>query len=287
MANTISGVAITGSTGFRLASVSKPFTAIAIMQLVERGQLNIRDSIVDIIPELPGSWRRINIEHLLTHSSGIYDIINDGWKPNVINGLDHNGLIKYLINNPALEFEPGTSLDYSNTGFMLLATVVERKTGLSFSDYMQRNIFVPANMTGSYICDENQAIKYGDALNYARLTTFYGINTYLKGSAAQVTSRDDFFNFFAALRANTLISAETYAEMTRTHQVVGGVWSTSGYGFGLSDNYATHLGLWDSFGTEMAIDKGPGFEFALLTNNGRAGKVHLDAIRNFIVSSYL
>lgn len=146
MANQNTHTKITQKTGFRLASVSKPFTAIAIMQLVEKGELNLSDSILKYIPELSSTWSDITIEHLLTHRSGIYDILNDFWNPTLINGLTNESLIPYLRQNPALEFTPGTKGDYSNTGHMLLAVIIERKTGLTFPKYMALNIFGPANM---------------------------------------------------------------------------------------------------------------------------------------------
>ncbi len=285
MADISSSVAIASDTGFRLASVSKIFTALAIMQLVEKGALKVTDSLLDFIPELPQSWRNITIEHLLTHTSGIYDIINDGWHPEILNAMTHSKLISYLINHPALEFEPGTRHDYSNTGFMLLATVVERKSGLSFPDYMQQNIFGPANMHGSYINDENQEIKYGDALNYARLRTYYGITTFFKGSMAQVSSRDDFFNFFAAMRDNKLVSAKTLAAMSRPHVTARGITAPNGYGFFIVDNYLAHDGQWDGFETEFMMSKSQNIDFVIITNSGSAGRGHIDAIRNIIFST--
>lgn len=285
MADIPSCLSIASNTGFRLASVSKPFTAIAIMQMVERGDLKLTDSLLDYVPELPASWRKITIQQLLSHRSGIPDIINDGWRPNILNGLTHARLINYLINNPHLEFEPDTQFDYSNTGFMLLATIIERKTGLSFSDYMQRNIFVPANMKSSYINDENQPIKYGDALNYARLSTYYGIVTHLKGSMAQVSSRDDFFNFFLAMRENKLISAQTLTEMSIARSFYPGNKVGYGYGIGVFDGYMLHSGEWDGFETEMTINKSQDIAFAILTNSGSSGRTHINAIKKIILST--
>lgn len=285
MADIESGVSITSTTGFRLASVSKPFTAIAVMQLVERGDLKVSDSLLDYIPELPSSWRKITIQQLLSHRSGIPDIINDGWHPDILNGLTHARLISYLIKNPRLEFEPGTQFDYSNTGYMLLATLIERKTGLSFPEYMQSNIFGPANMKGSYINDENQPIKYGDALNYARFRTYYGLVTYLKGSMAQVSSRDDFLNFFLAMRENKLISAQTLAEMSVARSFYPGNKVGYGYGFGVSNDYISHQGEWDGFETEMAIKKAQDIAFVILTNSGSVGRGHANAIRAIIYTT--
>lgn len=285
MADIPAGIPIASNTGFRLASVSKSFTAIAIMQLVERGELKLTDSLLDYMPELPASWQKITIAQLLSHRSGIYDIINDRWDTSLLNGMTHASLISYLINHPTLEFEPGTQGDYSNTGFMLLATIIERKTGLSFPAYMQKNIFGPANMSGSYINDENQVIKYGDALNYANLRTFYGITTNFKGSMAQVSSTDDFFNFFAAVRNNTLVSAETWAEMWRSRGVLAGGGDGYGYGFILAGDVGGHMGDWDSFQTEMTFIHSRDAAFAILTNSGRAGVVSRNDIRNIIFST--
>lgn len=281
MADIATGTSISTQTGFLLASVSKPFTAIAIMQLVEKGQLNLSDSLLDYIPELPSSWRKITIEHLLTHRSGIYDIINDGWKPLVLNGMTNNGLLTYLIQHPALEFEPGTAGDYSNTGYALLATVIERRTGLTFTNYMALNVFGPANMKGSYIADENQEIKNGDAINYARLNTYYGITNYFKGSSGQVTSTDDFFNFFEALRTEKLISAATLAAISRSRGTLRGG-GAYGYGFGISGDYIAHDGQWDGFETEVVISSRAGIEWAMLTNSGNVGRSHIEAINRII-----
>ncbi len=282
MADLTRGTSISTQTGFLLASVSKPFTALAIMQLVEKGQLRVTDSLLDYIPELPPSWAKITIDHLLTHRSGIYDIINDGWRPTLLNGMTNNDLIAYLIQNPALEFEPGTKGDYSNTGFALLATIVERVSGLSFSNYMKLNIFAPANMN-SYIADQNQDIKTGDALNYARLRTYYGITNYLIGSSGQVSSTEDMFNFFEALRSGKIISANTLAIMSQPHSnIQGGV---MGYGFGVSGDALSHAGQWDGFETEISINSRTGIESAILTNSGAVGRNKIKAIMHIIYST--
>lgn len=282
MADTTTGTSISAQTGFLLASVSKPFTAIAIMQLVEKGQLRVTDSLLDYIPELPSSWRRITIEHLLTHRSGIYDIINDGWRPSLLNGMTNSDLIAYLIKNPALEFEPGTTGDYSNTGYALLATIVERVSGLTFPNYMKLNVFVPANMN-SYIIDKNQEIKSGDALNYARLRTYYGITNYLVGSSGQVSSTEDILNFFEALRSGKIISASTLAIMGQPHGTLNG--ALMGYGFGISGDALSHLGEWDGFESEMFINFRTGIDSIILTNAGSTGRAKMSAIMQIIYST--
>lgn len=285
MANLNSHTKITQKTGFRLASVSKPFTAIATMQLVEKGDLNLSDSILKYIPELSPTWSNITIEHLLTHRSGIYDIINDGWNPTLLNGLTNESLIPYLRQNPALEFAPGTKGEYSNTGFMLLAIIIERRTGLSFPKYMALNIFGPANMHDSYIVDENQPIKAGDAINYALSNAYYGINTFLKGSMAQVSSAEDFFNFFIALQKGALVSPETLANMTRSHSKIVNSYDC-GYGFFINGNTFGHSGEWDGFETELMINYSTNMQVVVLTNSGRAGRNQIKDIKKIVGTSY-
>ncbi len=284
MANFNSGTTISHKTGFRLASVSKPFTAIAIMQLIEKGELTLSDSVLDYIPELSPTWKAITIDNLLSHQSGINDIFNDSWNSSIINNLTMDGLIAYLSNHPALEFPPGTKGDYSNTGYMLLATIIERKTGLRFSEYMARYVFEPANMNGSYINDEYQDIKHGDAINYADRYTYYGVTTYLKGSMAQVSSTDDFSHFFDALRKGKLVSNQTLSTMTSKHSWLGFV--NYGYGFIVTDNSYSHSGQWDGFETELVIDKRRHLEWVILTNSGSAGRNHINAINALIRSAY-
>lgn len=282
MADTTAGVSISSQTGFLIGSVSKPFTAIAIMQLVEKGKLRVTDSVLDYIPELSPSWRKITIEHLLTHRSGIYDIINDGWRPALLNGMTNNDLLTYLIQNPGLEFEPGTRGDYSNTGFALLATIVERVSGLSFPNYMKLNVFAPANMN-SYIIDRNQDIKNGDALNYAHLRTYYGITNYLVGASGQISSTEDMLNFFNALRSNKIISANTLAIMSQPHGTLNG--ASMGYGFGISGDALSHLGEWDGFESEMLINFSSGIDSIILSNAGSVGRTKMTAIMRIIYST--
>lgn len=275
MANTITRTPVSRSTGFRLASVSKPFTAVAVMQLVEKGQLKLSDSLLDYLPELPAHWRVITLEHLLTHTSGVIDIINDFWAPSVLNGMTLDALLPYLATQQSvLEFAPGSRGDYSNTGFMLLAKIIERRTGKRFGEHMAEAIFKPAGMLNSYINDEFQPLKDGDALNRGNLSTYYGITTYFKGSMAQVSSADDFLHFYQALLAGRLLKPETLAEMWRQHNAVNGA-GTVGLGFFLTSYGVGHHGEWDGFYTLMAIDTRRNRAWVVLTNSGSPGRTQM------------
>lgn len=285
MANRNAGIAINNQTGFRLASVSKSFTALAIMQLLEAGQLSLNDSVNNYIPELPESWQPITVKMLLTHESGIYDLLNDSWRPSLVNRLTNNGAIDHFIANPGLEFSPGSRADYSNSGYILLAEIIERVTGYSFSDYMRLHIFEPAGMVNSYINDEGQPLRGGDALNYGTSQTHYGITTWLSGNMGQVSSTDDFIHFFKALRDGDVVSRSTLATMAFERTIVFGS-IKYGYGFMLGATSYGHGGMWDSFRTDMTIDPASNLEFVVLTNGGGSTQSYIGAVREVVYDFY-
>jgi len=285
MANKITDISITSDTGFRLASVSKPFTAIAIMQLFEQGALTLDSKLLDYIPELPSSWSDISIHHLLSHRSGIPDFLNDIWSDKRNNGLTNQGLIEYFSQNDDLEFTPGSRGDYSNSGYVLLAEIVSRISGSSFSDYMQANIFGPVGMANSYITNDLVALKEGDALNFADRNTYHGIKLYTYGSMAQVSSADDLNLFAQALLNNDIITADTLSLMLKTHSNINGGISAYGYGFLVGDNYS-HTGLWDSFNTLITFYPNSNLEVIFLSNGGELTDKHMANVQRLVRGYY-
>ncbi|HZY80833.1 MAG TPA: serine hydrolase domain-containing protein [Cyclobacteriaceae bacterium] len=136
----------TAST-FELASVSKQFTSMIIMMLKEEGKLNYDDPLEKYIPGLP--YKNITIRHLLTHTSGLPDyqaVMDKYWDKTKVAG--NTECIEYLIRyKPAKLFEPGEKYEYSNTGYMLLASVAEKASGIDFISFARTRIFVPLKMT--------------------------------------------------------------------------------------------------------------------------------------------
>mgnify|MGYP000678131312 CR=1 FL=1 len=284
MANTQTGIAISSSTGFRLASVSKPFTALAIMQLYEQGALSLEDKLLHYIPELSPTWQEITIHHLLSHQSGIPDFLNDIWSSSRNDGLTNQRLINYFAQNDELEFIPSVKGDYSNTGYVLLAEIVARVSGMTFSDYMQAHIFGPTGMVNSYITNEMTPLKNGDALNFADRNTYHGIKLYTYGSMAQVSSSDDLNLFAQALLNDEIISQETLALVLKTHSTIEGV-GGYGYGFQVEDFFA-HSGLWDSFNTLLIFFPDKQVEIIFLSNGGEATDKHMSNIHRLIREFY-
>lgn len=285
MANKTTGVTISNNTGFRLASVSKPFTALAIMQLYEQEWLTLEDKLVDHIPELSNAWSDITIHHLLSHQSGIPDFMTDGiFDGQRDYGLTNQGLIALFTELDDLEFSPGTQGDYSNTGYVLLAEIVARVTGMSFGEYMQANVFGPAGMTNSYINNELVDLAYGDALNFGDRTTYFGVELYTYGSMAQVSSSNDLNLFLQALINYELVSQETLELMIQPHANLQGGGSY-GYGWRVGSTFG-HNGSWDGFRTTLMVDQNNNLEIIILTNGGEQTESHMNNIQNLIYSFY-
>ena len=166
---------ITEDTIFQLASVSKTFTATAVMLLVRQGKLNLEDRITKYFPEL-AAYEGATIRHLLNHTSGIPDYFDDAdwfvdlWKAEKrVPGNDE--ILRFLCETKAKPyFAPGEGLEYSNTGYNLLALLVERLSGVPYEQFLQKNIFEPAGMTATRCCHiRRDGVPFE---NYAQASVF-------------------------------------------------------------------------------------------------------------------
>lgn len=143
-------IANTPDTKFRLGSITKQFTATAILQLVEAGQLSVDDPISKFYAEAPAAWAKVTIKHLLTHTSGIpsYTAIPGYFVNDAKLRQTPEAIIKLTRDKP-LEFEPGSKFAYDNTGYILLGYVIEKVSGQPYADYVAHNIFRPLGMKNS------------------------------------------------------------------------------------------------------------------------------------------
>lgn len=165
LANQDKNIRNTPTTRFSMGSVSKLFTFAAVLLEQERGALNIEDTLAEYIPDYP-QGDRIKIFHLMFHMSGIVDVANDlPWDPyEWLEPITIENLIEKFKNHP-LEFDPGSRVEYSNSGYVLLAYIVEVSSGQSFKTYVEQNLFTPAGMKHSSAGGDralpSQAIGYG------------------------------------------------------------------------------------------------------------------------------
>ena len=144
---------------FRIGSITKQFTAVCILQLMEQGKLSLQDEITKFIPDYPTQAHKITIEHLLTHTSGIksytgmknfQDIIRKDMKPEEV--------IDFFKNQP-MEFVPGSKFNYNNSGYFLLGYIIEKVSGKTYPQYLEENIFKPLGMTNTVFGSNSKIIK--------------------------------------------------------------------------------------------------------------------------------
>jgi len=204
-------------TKFNIASVGKMFTGLAITQLVEKGKLSFDDTVSKYIPAdwlSPEISSKIQIKHLLTHTSGLGDYFRDAYQqcavPVFRNLIDY----KSLIADDTLSFEPGTKFLYSNTGMLLLGLVIEKITGEEYFDYLQKNIFQPAGMinSGGFYKDrpvENRATGYTKIYEDGIVSwDNHQFTRIMRGSASGgvYSTIEDMLKFDIALRSDKLLS---------------------------------------------------------------------------------
>ena len=139
----------TQHTRFRIASVTKQFTALAVLQLQDRGRLDVRDRLSAYLRSTPPAWRPITLHQLLTHTSGIPDYFGlPGFTAIEKQAVTPEQLIALFRDLP-LDFPPGTRWSYSDSGYVLLGHIVSRLTGLSYAGFLQRHVFAPLGLSGT------------------------------------------------------------------------------------------------------------------------------------------
>ena len=208
----------TPTTKFRLGSVTKQFTAAAILLLEERGKLMLDDPIGKHIPDAPAAWSRITILHLLTHTSGI---------PNFTNLPDYRSLkvqdtpvAKTIatVRDKPLEFAPGERMSYSNSGYLVLGHVIERVTGGSYEKFLTDNIFTPLGMNDSGY-DSNTRIIQRRAAGYrpsvsGPVNADYVHMSIPHAAGALYSTTEDLLRWAQGLFGGKLMSAASLAKMT-------------------------------------------------------------------------
>ena len=210
-------------TRFQLASLSKVFTATAVMQLAEKGRIQLNDPLVKYLSAFP--YPDITIRQILSHTSGLPDF-NEVYREKSKKALNNSDIIPALIQFGPLASKPGEKWHYSSMGYALLANLVEKISGQTFPEFVQENICKPAGMLHSYVL--SPYIRHADslrAINYissgpAPLAANDSVRTILEspwqtiiGPGLMVSSASDLLQFSEALFANKILNATTQEEM--------------------------------------------------------------------------
>lgn len=209
LADKETGVPNTPRTMFRIGSVTKQFTAMAILILQERGKLHVQDHICLYVPACPQDWQPITIQQLLTHSSGIPDYIN---VPNFTDFWTQPETPDQLVarfKNLPLEFLPGSAFRYSNSGYTLLGYIIERITGETYATFLQQNIFTPLKMLHSGY--DTTQLRAGHAIGYYRgyvKPAAYDTSV-LYAAGALYSSVEDLYTWDQAFMRPRLVTQQT------------------------------------------------------------------------------
>jgi CubicO group peptidase (beta-lactamase class C family) len=210
MANIETGIPFSPNTPSNAASLTKQFTAMAVLMLYEREMLTLETPILSILPELPAAWSDITVHQLLTHQSGIpnyTDITGDA--PAAIDGLTNQAALDLVLAAPALDFPPGTGTSYSNTGYIILAMIVEELSGMSYADFLDENIFEPLGMTATFVGDESVVYPSNTAQPYDEHNQLYEYSMYVYGPGGIYTTLNDYFKWDQALYTDALVQQAT------------------------------------------------------------------------------
>ena len=277
MADLTRRVAAAPETDYRLASVSKQFTAMATMLLVKDGKIRYDQSIREVLPELPAAAQAVTVRHLLNHTSGLpdyEDLIPDTQTAQV----SDRDVLALLARKDTLYFPAGTQYRYSNSGYVLLGLMVERVSGLSFPAFLRARIFSPLGMTASVAhvdgADTVPHRAYGYTPDSGQFKpTDQSVTSATLGDGGIYTNVDDLVRWDQALYGGKLVDAATL-RLATTPPVLPANAETQ-YGFGwFVDSYRgvkrwRHTG--ETSGFRNAIQRYPDRHFSVIVLTNRNG----------------
>ncbi|MGH8318395.1 MAG: serine hydrolase domain-containing protein [Steroidobacteraceae bacterium] len=251
-ANLEKQIKATPATNYRLASVTKQFTAAGILLLKQDGKLRLSDPIRKWLPELPAADARITIYDLLEHTSGLIDyesLIPAG----TTRQINDDDVLRMIASQHRLYFTPGSAHRYSNGGYVLLGLIIQRVSGLDLADFMKKRIFQPLGMDHTLMYEHHRGPQVPDrAYGYSYIDgkwtrTDQDVTSATRGDGGIYTSIDDMAKWDAALNDNRLLNAASRKMAFTPHPPLDD--PDVGYGFGwrISGGTVWHSGETEGF----------------------------------------
>jgi len=252
---------VTPDTDFRLASVSKQFTAAAILLLAEDGKLKLDDSIRHWLPSLPATTDKVTLRQLLSHTGGLIDY-EDLIPPEQTAQLNDQDVLRMLSATPRSHFAPGSAYRYSNTGYVLLGLVVEKASGKTLQDFLAQRIFKPLHMDHTLLYVHDTKVVPNRAYGYSWtkgrwLRTDQSLTSATRGDGGIYSNIDDLAKWDAALYDDRLLGdASRKAAFSPHAKVTGEPYEASyGYGWRITGDTLWHSG--ESIGFRNVIVRWP------------------------------
>jgi serine beta-lactamase-like protein LACTB len=296
MADVENFVPAKASTVYRIASVSKSLTAVAAMQLAEKGKLDLDAPIQKYVPSFPSKKFPITTRQLLAHVSGIRNYKRgEGERTN---RYEHLTEALAIFKDDPLDFEPGTRFSYTTFGYTLLGAVIEGSSGMGYDEYMRENIYKPAGMQRTQVDDifvliPNRARGYtprvfgrfdGNIRNAILMDSSYKVP-----GGGLVSTAEDLARFVIAVRNGTLIKQETFERMSKSQKTRDGLETGYGYGWYIErregrqpDGSVWHGGVQPGFTADLWLLPQKRFAVVILTNLEGGGRLGLGTLANQI-----
>ncbi|NEW80388.1 MAG: beta-lactamase family protein [Gelidibacter sp.] len=267
---------IESTSTYQLASVSKQFTAAAILLLYQEGKLDLDDFASKYLTDFP--YKNIKIRHLLNHTSGL---------PNYMYAAEHNWKSKLPPDNTAMldlmnkvkmlpYFKPGDRFDYSNTGYFILASIVSKVSNQSLADFLDNRFFKPLNLAHTYVHNPNEKTKNDELIGFRKYGKSYiaipfSINDGVVGDKGVYSTVSDLFKWNQSLEMNTILNKPILAQAYLPGKTNSGKIVPYGFGFRLKQEIDSelvyHNGVWNGFSTTLRSYKADEITIIILSNN--------------------
>lgn len=251
-------VPATPATVYRIGSITKQFTAAAVMRLVEKGSVRLGDPIGKYLPSLPVAWRPVKVRQLLNHTSGIpsYTDLGESWAKRWGEYMSPDTLVALTADKP-MDFPPGSGWRYDNTGYVLLGMLLEKVSGMPYAEYLDSTLFQPLGLKHTRYCDRAPLIPHR-ARGYAREGEKFTNAPYLDMSqpyaaGALCSTVGDLARWNRLLATGKVVSTASYSRMTTPE----GKANLNHYGFGL---------VRSAVGSHIMIEHGGGIHGFITSN---------------------
>ena len=273
---------ITQNTNFRLASVTKQFTAMSILLLVQKGRLKLEDPLKKYFPSFPVYGKDIKINHLLTHTSGLMDY-EDLIPPKQVMQLHDTNCLQLMYKANGLYFTPGAQYKYSNTGYAILALVVEKISGQDYGVFLKENIFKPLKMKYSVAFEEGKSTIPNRAFGYSMdngswVETDQSLTSAVLGDGGIYTNTIEMTQWIKALWDYKLLGSEMQIQSWTRKKLNNGAPIEYGYGWHVEDykniTHPHHGGSSIGFRNQLLLFPEQKLMVILLTNRNEGDPIN-------------
>jgi CubicO group peptidase (beta-lactamase class C family) len=278
-------VEATERTVYRIGSITKQFTALAIMMLAEQGKISLDDDLTKFVPDYPSRDHAVTIDRLLNHTSGIkgYTEMKQFWSEARLD-LSHEETIDMFSAAP-FEFAPGEKYQYNNSAYYLLGVIIEKVSGMSYADFLKENIWAPLGLKETHYLDNAPIIKNraeGYEVRDENVVNDDLLSMKTPFSAGALgSSVTDLLEWQMSLMENRLVSRDSYGKMTTPATLNDGSKTTYGYGLTIGNlegrRKISHGGGINGFTTQLSYYPDEDLTIVVLCNSGSANPGALES----------